>query len=31
MQPVQWDGAGVIRFKENLIVRYLQAYASARS
>lgn len=22
MQPVQWDGSGVIRFKANAIVRY---------
>lgn len=30
MQPVVWDGRGVIRFQENPIVRYLLAEASAK-
>jgi hypothetical protein len=30
MQPVEWDGRGVIRFQANPIVRYLLDEASAR-
>lgn len=30
MQPVQWDGQGVIRFKENGIVRFLVDWARER-
>lgn len=30
MQPVEWDGRGVIRFKQNAIVRYLIDMARAR-
>lgn len=30
MQPVVWDGAGVLRFQENPIVRYLLDEATAK-
>lgn len=30
VQPVQWDGRGVVRFKGNAIVRYLLDFARAR-
>ncbi len=30
MQPIEWDGHGVIRFKQNAIVRDLLDWASER-